>query len=84
MKPIKIEKATYIEAYKIELLFDDKTIKTIDFGPFLINNPHPVHDKYKDLSLFKQFEIESGNIVWGKNWDLIFPLIQLYKGKIIV
>jgi len=84
MKTICIEKATYIEPYKVEILFSDKTIKTVDFGLFLVKNPHPVHDKYKDVKLFKEFKIESGNLVWGKDWDLIFPINQLYKGRISV
>lgn len=25
-------------------------------------------------------EISYGNVVWGKNWDMIFPIEQLYRG----
>jgi len=32
--------------------------------------------------LFKKFKLEMGNIVWGKNWDMVFPVYNLYKGKI--
>ena len=24
--------------------------------------------------------LEHGNVVWGKNWDMIFPIKQLYRG----
>jgi hypothetical protein len=82
MKTIHVERASYIGLYRIELEFNDKTKQTIDFGDFLIKHPHPQHDKYRDLKLFKQFKIEDGNIVWGENWDLIFPIYQLYKGKL--
>jgi len=82
IQTIKVEKATYIDGYKVELKFNDETTQTVDFEIFIANNPHPVHDKYKDIQLFKQFKIESGNIVWGENWDLIFPITQLYRGKI--
>jgi hypothetical protein len=82
MKTIQVEKATYVEGYKVEIEFNDRTAKTVDFGIFLAKHPHPVHDKYKDIELFKQFKIEAGNIVWGKNWHLIFPVDQLYKGRI--
>jgi len=84
MKTIQVEKARYIDGYIVEIGFNDKTSKTIDFGNFLVKHPHPQHEKYKDIQLFKQFKIEAGNIVWGENWDLIFPIIQLYKGKIKV
>ena len=79
---IHIEKATYTEGYKVELQFNDKTTQIVDFENFLVKHPHPVYDKYRDIQLFKKFKIESGNIVWGENWDLIFPITQLYKGKI--
>ena len=82
MKIIKIVKATCVEGYKVKIEFSDSTNQIVDFGTFLDKNPHPLYNKYKDIKLFKQFKIEAGNIVWGKNWDLIFPVDQLYKGKI--
>jgi hypothetical protein len=27
--------------------------------------------------------IDGGNIVWGRNWDLIFPIEQLHEGVIL-
>ena len=27
-------------------------------------------------------QTEHGNIVWGKNWDMIFPIEQLHKGVV--
>jgi len=82
MKIIQVENARYIDGYKVEIGFSDKTSKIVDFWTFLVKHPHPQHDKYRDISLFRQFKIEAGNIVWGENWDLIFPIIQLYKGRI--
>jgi len=82
MKSIQVERASYIEAYKVEILFSDRTSRVVDFGQFILKNEHPTVDKYKDLKKFQSFKIESGNLVWGKNWDLIFPVSQLYKGRI--
>jgi hypothetical protein len=82
MKPIQVEKASYIEAYKLEIQFSDKTRQVVDFGQFMLKNEHPTVDKYRDIKKFQNFKIESGNVVWGKNWDLIFPVSQLYKGRI--
>ena len=79
LKPIQVEKARYIDGYKIEIEFNDHSVKTVDFGNFLEKRPHPQHDKYKDIELFKQFKIEAGNLVWGENWDLIFPVSQLHR-----
>jgi hypothetical protein len=66
----------------LKISFNDGTSQIIDFGPFLMENPHPQHDKYRDVSNFKRFKIERGNVVWGKDWDLIFPVSQLHKGYI--
>jgi len=79
---MQIVNVKYITEYKIELKFDDNSIQLIDFEPFLRKNPHPQWNKYLKLDNFKKFKIESGNIVWGRNWDLIFPVNQLYTNKI--
>lgn len=82
MKQIQVENARYVDGFKVEIEFNYHSIKTIDFGDFLAKHPHPQHDKYKNIELFKQFKIESGNLVWGENWDLIFQINQLYRGTI--
>ena len=73
---MKVINATYLNDYKVELLFDDKKKQLIDFLPALQSNP--VCKKYLDLIEFKKFKIEDGNIVWGKNWDMIFTIESLY------
>ncbi len=80
MRTLTITKANYVDRYKIRLSFSDDTSQLIDFEPFLANHPHPQHDKYRQLANFKQFHLEHGNIVWGEDWDLIFPIVQLHQG----
>jgi len=80
---MNIVNAKYIEGYKIELSFDDGIMQKVDFEQFL-QKIHPQWNKYRKLENFKKFKIESGNIVWGKNWDLIFPVHQLYENEILV
>lgn len=82
MRTLAIKKADYLEQYRLNIYFSDGTEQVIDFGPFLFEHPHPAHDKYRQLSNFKQFRIERGNLVWGEDWDLIFPVSQLHKGCI--
>ena len=79
---MRIIKAEYVEGYKVKLFFSDRKRKVVDFGEFILESPYPVFNQYKDLKKFKRFKIDLGNIVWGRNWDLIFPIEQLYKGKI--
>ena len=64
------------------LIFNDGVQRIIDIGEFIRNHPHPQYDRYLNPKLFAKFRIENRNIVWGKNWDLIFPIEQLYAGVI--
>ena len=61
-------------------LFADRVV---DIGDFIRRHPHPQYNKYLDPRKFSRFTIDSGNVVWGKNWDLIFPIEQLYAGTIV-
>lgn len=79
---ISVENAKYIRDYKVEIFFNDNTSRIVDFEKFLTKAEHPVFNQYKDLKKFEKFKIELGNLVWGKDWDLIFPIQQLYNGKI--
>jgi len=65
------------------LTFNDNTKQTIDVGDYIRRPPHPQYDKYLDPRKFNRFSIENGNIVWGKNWDLMFPIEQLHDGVLL-
>ena len=82
MKPISIVKAQYLKDLKIKLYFNDGIERIIDFESFFYHNSHPQYNKYKNPSIFKKFKLVMGNIIWGKDWDLVFPVYDLYKGKI--
>ncbi|MBO7623732.1 MAG: DUF2442 domain-containing protein [Bacteroidales bacterium] len=64
----------------IRLVFNDGFTSTVDIGDFIRRHPHPQYNKYLDPKKFQTFSIENGNVVWGKNWDLIFPIEQLRAG----
>lgn len=67
----------------VRLYFNDETVQTINIGDFIRRHPHPQYNRYLDPQLFSCFSIENGNIVWGKDWDLVFPIEQLHKGEIL-
>ncbi len=79
---IWVENAVYEGDYKVRMSFNDSTERVVDFGPYLFEKPHPQYNKYRDTELFKTFSVEMGNVVWGENWDLIFPVEQLHQGRI--
>lgn len=79
---IKVTAADYLSDYKILVTFNDGTEQVVDFEGFFMANPHPQHDIYRSEEQFKAFKIEKGTIVWGEDWDLIFPVEQLHSGRI--
>lgn len=79
--PIKITEAHYISGYSIDMTFSDSSKQTIDFEPFLLKSTIPNINKYLDKGKFKRFSIIDGNLNW-KNYDLTFPVENLYAGKI--
>jgi len=53
---------------------------TIDFLPAF--KKYLNCEKFLDITSFKKFKIDSGNIVWGKNWNMIFTVESLYNNKL--
>ena len=82
METISIKEVNYIEDFLLEIIFNDSKKNIVDFGEFLETHSHPQYNKYKKENNFKKFKIQNGNVVWGKDWDMIFPIDDLYKAKI--
>lgn len=77
---LSILSAKYVKPLSIDLRFSDGTEKTVDVGSFIKSHPHPQYNRYLEEKNFKKFKLEMGNVVWGKNWDLIFPVEDLHEG----
>ncbi len=78
---VSITKAELLEGYKIRFYFSDESIKEIDFYNFLTASRNPMTKKYLDRSLFQNFKIEFGDIVWN-DYELCFPIWDLHEGNI--
>ena len=83
MTPLSVINIESREDLTIKLYFSDNSEKVVDVGDFIRRHPHPQYDKYLNWKHFKKATIENGNVVWGKNWDLIFPIEQLHQGQLI-
>ena len=78
---IEVISANYIGEYVVRVSFNDGSEKLVDFKQFLFKSLHPSISKYLDESLFEKFKITDGNLNWN-DYDLIFPIHDLYKGII--
>ena len=78
---IDVVDASFVDPYRLEVLFSDGFVQTVDFGPFLRNSLNPLIRKYLDLSLFKDFTIENGDLHWHQH-ELCFPIADLYENRI--
>lgn len=78
---LQIVSAKYVAPLSVELHFSNGVIRVVDVGAFIRKHPHRQYNAYLDEKKFKQFKLEMGNVVWGKNWDLIFPIEAMYQGS---
>ena len=81
-KYIYIREAKYIDGYRIYLKFNDGKENTLDFKDFILSSQHPEIKKYQDKNLFKNFNLEYGDIEWN-DYDLVFPIYDLYQGSVV-
>jgi hypothetical protein len=78
---LRIDSAKYLKDYAIRIQFNDGTEKLVDFKPFLSKSLHPSIKKYLDENNFSNFSLTDGNLNWN-DYELIFPISELYNGKI--
>ena len=79
--PLKIDSAKYLSDYAIRIKFSDGNERLVDFKPFLSKSLHPSIKKYLDENKFSDFSLTDGNLNWN-DYELIFPLSDLYNGQI--
>jgi len=82
MNMFKVVDAQYFESYKLRITFENGHCVIVDFEPFFIKNPNPIYNEYHDVSRFKEFRVDNGNVVWGESWDLIFNPENLYYNNL--
>lgn len=81
IKYLSVENAVYLSDFAMRLTFNDGNEKLVDFKPFLTKSKHPSIKKYLIENNFRQYKIVDGNLMWN-DYDLIFPVSDLYSGKI--
>ena len=82
MSELSVKNAKHIKSHILEITFSDGYVNCVDFAPFIFSNGHPDYEKYKSEKTFLAFEIIDGNLNWD-DYTMIFPVEDLYKGKLI-
>ncbi|MBC7446655.1 MAG: DUF2442 domain-containing protein [Hymenobacteraceae bacterium] len=78
---VRVESAQLVAPYTLAITFNTGETRTVDFGPFLRASHHPAVRAYLDEARFQEFEVVGGNLNWH-DYDLIFPVADLYAGSI--
>jgi Protein of unknown function (DUF2442) len=78
-KSLRIFAARYISDFTIAITFSSGKTQLIDFLPLFQKYVKGDNLKYYAPERFKKFIVKKGNIYWGKNEDVIFPVANLLK-----
>jgi hypothetical protein len=79
---LAVTSARYVDDLRLELRFSDGAVRTLDFRPSIERQHVPEYRAYLDPLKFKEFKTEAGNVVWGEDWDLVYPVWKLYEGLV--
>jgi hypothetical protein len=64
-----VEKAKYVEEYKIWIKFNNGSEGIIDFKPILEKDQHPIITDLLNLHKFKDFSADVGTLCWSNGAD---------------
>ena len=76
---IAVQSAVYLKDFEILLYFTNGEQRIVNFLP-LFSKLSGAYTKYNLQANFKKFIVKNGNIYWGKDEDVIFPVASLYSG----
>jgi hypothetical protein len=84
-KSIAVLAGRYVHDFIIAITFSDgigcKVTGLVDFLPLFHKYVKGDNLKYFTPGNFKKFIVKNGNIYWGKNEDVVFPVSLLLKAK---
>lgn len=77
---LAVVKAVYLKDFEILLFLNNGEQRIVNFLPLFLKLSG-AYVKYTQLENFKKFIVKNGNIFWGKNEDVIFPVSILCSGS---
>ncbi len=78
-----ITDAHYLYDFSLKVTFNTGKSRILDFLPLFQQFVKGDNLKFFAPERFKKFILKNGNIYWGKNEDVIFPVQLLYSGSSI-
>ena len=72
----------YVYDFSIAITFSSGAIQIVNFLPLFEKYVKGDNLKYFAPERFKKFIVKNGNIYWGRNEDIIFPVSFLLKGPV--
>ncbi len=78
---ITIKSAKYIRDFMIAMSFTNGETKLFDFLSLFQKHVKGENIKYFAPQNFKKFIVKNGNIYWGRNEDVIFPVSILLEDQ---
>jgi hypothetical protein len=79
-----VKTAKYVQDFLIAITFTNGKTKLVDFLPLFHKYAKGDNLKYFAPHKFKKFIVKNGNIYWGKNEDVIFPVSLLLNNEDVV
>ena len=76
---ITVVAARYLNDFSIAVTFSCGSTQLINFLPLFEKYVQGDNLKYFSPERFKKFIVKDGNISWGKNEDIIFPVSLYFK-----
>jgi hypothetical protein len=76
-KNLVVQSAKYVQDFLIAIVFTNGKTKLVDFLPIFHKYVKGDNLKYFAPQNFKKFIVKNGNIYWGRNEDVIFPISLL-------
>ena len=76
---ITVVAARYLSDFSIAVSFSSGRTQLVNFLPLFEKYVTGDNLKYFSPERFKKFNVKNGNIYWGSNEDIIFPVSLFYK-----
>jgi len=78
---VEIIGADHLQGLEVLIYFSNGEQRIVNFVKHFADLKG-AYAKYAQIDQFKKFIVKNGNIYWGKNEDVIFPVDMLYNSRI--